>query len=69
MADLTINLSLVRLSGLKTKNNRSDYEYGIGNLADIMLTLNTAHKNSFEYKNAYATLVEMGRNAKANSKK
>jgi hypothetical protein len=55
--------SLYSLGKLRFKNNKSDYELGIGNMAEIFLRLVSCHANSFEYKDALNTLNEMARNA------
>jgi hypothetical protein len=64
-----INQALLNLSKLRFKENKTDYQYGLGNMAEIVLKITTAHKNSFEYKDAYNSLLEMGRNAEILNKK
>jgi len=63
-----ITKSLIQLSKLRFKDNKTDYELGVGNMAENFLSLISSHANSFEYKNALIQITTMARNAKNNEK-
>jgi len=58
-----ITANLLKLAKLKYNPNRSEYQLGVANMAELMLNLTTCHGNSYEYKSAMVDLCEMGRNA------
>jgi hypothetical protein len=61
--------ALIELGKLRFKNNKSEYELGVGNMAETMLNILTQHGNSFEYRSNLNQLVEMARNSKINGEK
>lgn len=61
-----ITAALIELNKLRFKDNKTDYELGVGNMAETFLSLINSNGNSFEYKNALVQITEMARNAKKN---
>jgi len=59
-----IQAALVQLRKLRFKDGKTDYELGVGNMADLFLNLISSHANSFEYRDSLNVLNEMARNAK-----
>jgi hypothetical protein len=61
-----IQAALIQLRKLRFKDGKTDYELGVGSMADLFLNLISSHANSFEYRDALNVLNEIARNAKKN---